>query len=155
MKKFTCAWIVCLTSLFIVSTGFASTNSTLNVSQLTDKIATVEKQKITLTGTIAGACMSGCKIWLTDDNYKKGDPVILVWAKDSAFKFKTGITGQKVSLPGFAIGEYVDLCTSQKKEEEVAQEQDGETCEKPKTLQSDDDKKLKSITFFATEVKYL
>ncbi len=152
MKKITFIGVVCLMTIFFISTGVSGSNTTFNVHQLTDKITSIEKQKITLTGIIAGACMSGCKIWLTDDQYKKGDPVILVWAKDSAFKFKTGITGQKINLQGFAIGKYIDLCSSQNEQEEAKQE---ETCEKPKTLQSDNDKKLDSITFFATEVNYL
>jgi len=131
----------------------ATAAQSLTVPQLTDKISEIEKQEITLTGTILGACTSGCKIWVGEGKYKKGDSYVLVWPKDDAFKFKTNAAGQAVALKGFAVGEYIDLCASEKKQEEGVKE--GETCEKPTALNSEKDKQLKSITFFATEVEYL
>ncbi|MEE4253806.1 MAG: hypothetical protein V2I50_07160 [Desulfuromusa sp.] len=150
MKKIA---FMCFILLLFLAPGFVSAMSPLTVPQLTDKIADVEKESISLTGTIAGACMSGCKIWLTEGEYKKGDPVILVWAKDDAFKFRTDAAGQKVRLQGFAVGQYVDLCATEKKEKEGVQE--GESCAKPETLNSGKEKQLGSITFFATTVEYL
>jgi len=148
--------LLCTTLLLItafISPVFSNERTDLTVPQLTVKITDVEKQEVTLTGTIAGACMSGCKIWLTEGAYKKGDPVILVWAKDNAFKFRRDATGQKVSLRGFAVGKYIDLCSAQKKKDEGLQE--GESCPKPETLASEKEKQLESITFFATSVNYL
>lgn len=138
--------------LLFISTGFAATYP-LTVPQLTEQIVTIEKQNISLTGTIAGACISGCKMWLVEGKYQKGDPVILVWAKDNAFKFRTDAAGQKVKLKGFAVGQYIDLCSSQKKQDEGIKE--GESCPKPETLASNKEKQLESITFFATSIEYL
>ncbi|WP_303721951.1 hypothetical protein [Malonomonas rubra] len=130
----------------------ATASDQLTVSQLTEKITDLEKQTISLTGTIAGACKSGCKMWLIEGNYKKGDPVILVWAKDNAFKFRTDATGTKVMLKGFAVGQYIDLCAIEKKQAEGIKE--GESCPKPEALDSNKEKQLESITFFATSVDY-
>ena len=153
MKKIALVCSIFLLSLFSISTGFANKMDLLTVPQLTSKIAEVEKQNISLTGTIAGACMSGCKVWLTEGEYKKGDPVILVWAKDDAFKFKSDAAGQKVKLQGFAVGKYIDLCATEKKQGEGVLE--GESCAKPVTLKNDKEKQLEAITFFATKVDYL
>ena len=150
MKKYV---FTCFILVLSLSSGLASAMNPLTVPQLTEKIADVEKEKISLTGTIAGACMSGCKVWLTEGKYKKGDPVILVWAKDDAFKFKTDAAGQKVRLQGFAVGQYIDLCATEKKQKEGIQE--GESCAKPETLKNEKEKQLGSITFFATMVEYL
>ncbi len=125
----------------------------LTVPELTNQISAVEKTEITLTGTILGACTSGCKIWVGQGKYKKGDPYVLVWAKDDAFKFKTNAAGQAVTLKGFAVGEYIDLCATEKKQAEGMKE--GESCPKPTALNGEHDKQLKSITFFATDVEYL
>lgn len=153
MKKMAlaCSLLLCLS--LASAYAVAAAIDTLTVPQLTQKIVEVEKKKITLTGTILGACMSGCKMWVGEGEYKKGDPFVLVWAKDDAFKFKTDAAGQKVSLQGFAVGQYIDLCSQEKKQEEGIKE--GESCAKPKALASDKEKKLESITFFATDIEYL
>ena len=78
-----------------------------------------EKKEVSLVATLLGACMSGCKVWVADGEYKDGSPVALVWAKDDAFKFKTDATGQKVKLQGFAVAKYVDLCAIEKGEEKT------------------------------------
>ncbi|SHI92392.1 hypothetical protein SAMN02745165_01147 [Malonomonas rubra DSM 5091] len=146
---------VCL-SLFValsIAAGVVYASTSLTVPQLAKDIVTVEKQKIALTGTIAGACRSGCKVWLVEGRYKKGDPVILVWAKDNAFKFRTDATGRQVKLEGFAVGQYIDLCATEKKQEEGMKE--GESCPKPEVLEKTKEKQLESITFFATSVEYL
>ncbi len=147
--------IIGCTILFLalsVLPGIAATQA-LNVPQLTQDITKVEKQEVILTGTILGACASGCKIWLGENEYKKGDPFVLVWAKDDAFKFKTDATGAKVQLKGFAVGKYVDLCATEKKQQEGMKE--GESCPKPANLDNQKEKQLQSITFFATDVEYL
>ncbi|PLY04222.1 MAG: hypothetical protein C0622_03175 [Desulfuromonas sp.] len=154
MKKIVLFCTICLLATLTIAPAFAEQ---LTVPQLTEKILDVEKQEITLTGTILGACMSGCKIWVGEGAYKKGDPVILVWAKDDAFKFKTDAAGQKVKLDGFAVGQYIDLCSTEKKQDEGIKEeaQEGESCAKPEALATAEDKQLESITFFATSVEYL
>ncbi len=153
MKKIIFTSLFLLFTLLCLSSGFAGAMDTLTVPQLADKIVDVEKKEITLTGKIAGACMSGCKVWVTADDYKKGDRVILVWAKDDAFKFKTDAAGQKVRLKGFAVAKYIDLCATEKKQEEGIKE--GESCAKPEMLKNEQEKKIDSITFFATMVEYL
>ena len=152
MNKIALICFIFLLSPLAISTGFANEMNLLTVPQLTAKIADVEKQNISLTGTIAGACMSGCKVWLTEGEYKKGDPVILVWAKDDAFKFKTDAAGKKVKLQGFAVGKYIDLCATEKKQEEGAMEK--ESCAKPVILKDGKEKQLEAVTFFATKVDY-
>ncbi len=132
--------------------GIAATQA-LNVPELTQDITKVEKQEVILTGTILGACTSGCKIWVGEDKYRKGDPYVLVWAKDDAFKFKTDATGAKVQLKGYAVGKYIDLCATEKKQQEEMKE--GESCPLPANLNEQKVKQLQSITFFATDVEYL
>ena len=152
MKKISLLCLCLLVPLFTAA-GVALAAEPLTVPALTEKIATVEKQEVALTGTIAGACKSGCKIWLVEGKYKEGDPVILVWAKDNAFKFRTDATGQRVSLKGFPVGQYIDLCAIDVKKEEGIKE--GESCPKPEALDGNKEKQLESITFFATSVEYL
>lgn len=132
----------------------------LTLATLAEDMAKYEKKEVSLVATLLGACMSGCKVWVADGDYKKGDPVALVWAKDDAFKFKTDATGQKVKLQGFAVGEYIDLCAIEKKEEKnpkkdsASPEKDKKACDPPVTIK-EGTKQLKSITFFATSVEYL
>ena len=160
--------IVFLTQMF-VSQAFgesAEEQTSLTFLDLAGSMGEYEKKNISLTGTILGACMSGCKIWLSHGKYKKGDPVALVWAKDDAFKFKTDATGQKVKLQGYAVGKYVDLCALKDKEKEAPKQAAAEVADKDKkdcappvnvqvAEQKEGGKQLKSITFFATSVEYL
>jgi hypothetical protein len=161
-----------LTIFFITQTfiPYASASSLekqapLTLATLVENIGQYEKKEVSLVATLLGACMSGCKVWVADGDYKKGDPVALVWAKDDAFKFKTDATGQKVKLQGFAVGEYVDLCAIEKKEEKNSKKdpdspgKDKKACDPPVAIQAHTEKEgtkqLKSITFFATSVEYL
>ncbi len=125
----------------------------LKVSELMTGIVEYEKKEVSLIGTVAGACNSGCKIWLSDDKYSKGDPIALVWAKDKAFTFKTNVTGQKVLLTGYAVGKYIDLCAIEK-EKKTDDKQTGKDCN-PIIETETGKKQLSSITFFATSVDYL
>ena len=142
-----------------------SSEEVLTLTQLVDNIAKHEKQDIVLTGTVLGACGSGCKMWVGDKDYKEGDPVALVWAKDSAFKFKTDAVGQKVMLKGFAIAKYINLCATEQKEQEKKEakvaadqpEKGKKDCDPPIKVGANEEgaRQLKSITFIATSVEYL
>ena len=162
--------IVFMTQVFIPH-AFGSSlegKDSFTLAKLVDNMAGYEKKDISLVGTILGVCMSGCKMWISDGEYKDGDPVALVWAKDDAFKFKTDATGQKVKLQGFAVGKYVDLCAIKKQEKEETVDQkkaaeasgkDKKDCDPPVKVaaatEKEGVKQLKSITFFATSVDYL
>lgn len=145
--------LLSLASLFVFSVCSANEMRNLTLSELMAGMAEYEKKEVMLTGTIAGACNSGCKIWLADGDYKKGEPIALVWAKDKAFTFKTNATGQKVSLKGYAVGKYIDLCALEKGT--------GENDDKKKSdcnpiIETETGRKqLSAITFFATSVDYL
>lgn len=151
--------IVLLAALFltiVLSVSFSVANEQskpLKLSELMAGIADYEKKEVELMATIAGACNSGCKVWVADGAYKKGGPVALVWAKDKAFTFKTNATGQNVLLKGYAVGKYIDLCAIEKKEKtEDEKEENG--CN-PIIDTEDGQKQLSSITFFATSIEYL
>lgn len=148
-----------LLSSLLVSVAFGDTakvRTPLTLSQLMNGMADYEKKEVLLTGTIAGACTSGCKVWVSEGQYKKGDTVALVWAKDKAFQFNTDATGRKVLLKGFAVGKYIDLCALEKGEQAKAAA-DGKAKEgcKPVIETETGTKQLSSITFFATSVEYL
>lgn len=135
-------------------------SGTFTLSQLATEITKLEKQKITLVGSVAGACRSGCKIWVSEGPYQKGNPVALVWAKDQAFKFKTDAIGREVRLTGYAIGKYVNLCALEKKEKTVEDQESKTAHNSKKDCDSLDGKQtnsreLQSITFFATSVDYM
>ncbi len=153
-NKITLLTIFLLSTLVIVSICSANEKKEpLVVSQLMAEIVKYEKKEVSLVGTVAGECNSGCKIWLSDDKYTKGDPVALVWAKDKAFTFKTNVTGQKVLLKGYAVGKYIDLCAIEK-EKKTDDEKAGSDCN-PIIETETGKKQLSSITFFATSVDYL
>jgi len=134
------------------------------LAKLTEKIEKLDKKEITLTGTIVGVCKSGCKMWIADGDYKKGNPFALVRAKDDAFKFDTKATGKKVILHGYVVAKYMDYCAESGEETEGAME----GCETPvetsketaKKVQQDGKKEkaekptVKDVTFFATKVVY-
>ena len=168
MKKIS----ILLTVIFMVhvfishaSGSPAEKKDPITVPQLFAGMADYEKKDITLVGTIAGACMSGCKMWLSDGKYENGDPVVLVWAKDKAFTFKTDAAGQRVKLQGFAVGKYVDLCAIEKqgqKDQNKAADASGKDKKDCDPLlkervetEKEVSKQLKSVTFFATSVDYL
>lgn len=143
-----------ISTLFALSVCIAGeTKASLTISELMAGIAEYEKQEVSLAGTIAGACNSGCKIWVSDGPYKKGEPVALVWAKDKAFTFKTDTTGQKVLLKGYAVGKYVDLCALEKGA--TGTKEKGDSGCNPIVETETGKKQLRSVTFFATSVDYL
>jgi hypothetical protein len=169
MKKLSILFaIFFLTQLCVIQAfgGSVKEQSSLTFLDLVGNMPDYEKKNISLEGTILGACTSGCKVWVSHGDYKKGDPVALVWAKDDAFKFKTDATGQKVKLQGYAVGKYVDMCALKDKTKDAPKEaaaeatgKDKKDCEAPAGIQvekeQEDGKQLKSITFFATSVEYL
>ncbi len=169
MKNFALLFAVIFLTQVFVSQAFGESvkeQPSLTFIDLAGSMGEYEKKNISLTGTVLGACMSGCKVWLSHEQYKKGDPVALVWAKDDAFKFKKDATGQKVKLQGYAIGKYVDLCALKDKEKEAPKQaaaevagKDKKDCAPPVNVQvagkGEGEKQLKSITFFATSVEYL
>lgn len=147
--------IFLLSTMFIASVCSATDNkASLTLPELMAGIVEYEKKEVSLVGTIAGACNSGCKIWIADGPYKKGDPVALVWAKDKAFTFKTNATGQKVLLKGYAVGKFVDLCALEKQGKKVSEETAKKDC-KPIIDTETGKKQLSAITFFATSVEYI
>ncbi len=123
------------------------------LSELTAKIDTLEKQEIVLTGTIIGACKSGCKMWIAEGEYKEGEAFALVRAKDDAFKFDTAATGKTAVLHGFGVAKYMDYCAETGEEQEGAMDE----CETPVETKKEvvEERKVKEITFFATKVEYL
>ncbi len=146
--------IFLLSSLLAVSVCNANEKKEpLTLSELMAGMAEYEKKEVSLVGTIAGACNSGCKIWVADGLYKKDEPVALVWAKDKAFTFKTNATGKKVLLKGYAVGKYIDLCAIEK-ETKTPDEKAKSDCN-PIIETKAGKKQLSSITFFATSVDYL
>lgn len=150
----TISTILLLFSLFLVSICTADENKDfLTVAELMTGIAKYEKKEVSLLSTIAGACNSGCKIWVADGTYKKGEPVALVWAKDKAFTFKTNAAGQKVLLKGYAVGKYIDLCAIEKKKKNNDEKVENDC--NPIIETETGKKQLSSITFFATSVDYL
>lgn len=159
MKKHVIAFsLFALFALFSFQAQAGQPTAPLTVSQLMADISSYEKKEISLTGTIVGACGSGCKVWVAEGNYQKGKPVVLVWAKDKAFTFKTDAAGRQVLLKGYAVGQYIDLCAlekeeKQKKEQAADQPQDKKNC-KPAVASKQADRQLKAVTFFATSVDY-
>lgn len=168
MKKLsTLLAILFITQTFIphASASSLEQQGPLTLAALVENMEKYEKKEVSLVATLLGACMSGCKVWVADGEYKDGSPVALVWAKDDAFKFKTDATGQKVKLQGFAVAKYVDLCAIEKGEEKTPKKdvdtagKDKKDCDPPVKIKAQTEKEgakeLKSITFFATSVEYL
>jgi len=136
-----------------------ATDKPLTLSELAAGIDTLEKKEIVITGTIIGACKSGCKMWIAEGDYKDGDLHALVRAKDDAYKFETDATGKAVTLTGYAVAKKMDYCAEKGELKEgesddcaspVDGKKDDQACEDPtKTKET----KLE-ITFFATSVEY-
>lgn len=152
--------LVLALALMVTGAAFAADAqpAVYTLPQLTEKIGTLEKQEINLTGTVVGACKSGCKMWVAAGAYKDGDPYILVRAKDDAFKFDTKAEGQTVVLKGYAVGQWIDACANEGKKDH-AEHKEGEksTCAGPavtQTATATTGKTLGEITFFATGVEY-
>jgi hypothetical protein len=114
-------------------------------------------KEIVITGTIVGACASGCKMWIAEGQYKEGDLFTLVRAKDDAFKFDTKKHGKQVQMTGFVVAKYKDYCGDAAAEGE-AEPKDGEvagSCAAPVKVETATKGDLEEMTFFATNVKYL
>lgn len=145
--------VIVVSALFMGSVCSAEEKKkTVTLSELMAGIVKYEKKEVALSSTIVGACNSGCKIWVADGVYKKGNPVALVWAKDKAFTFKTNATGRQVILKGYAVGKYIDLCAVEK-EAKAAENKEGDC--NPIIETETGKKQLNAITFFATSVEYL
>lgn len=161
--------LLALLVLFVLSAGVVIAKDTIEkpitLAKLTDQVDKLDKTEIVLTGTVVGVCKSGCKMWIADGEYKKGDPYALVRAKDDSFKFEKDATGKTVILHGFAVSKYMDYCAESGEKTEGAVM---DKCETPVQTTADaaavkdakdvkDAKKeitLKDITFFATKVEY-
>ena len=149
------------------------------LSELMAGIGELEKQEIVLTGRIIGACKSGCKMWISEGEYTKGDSFVLVRAKDDKFKFDPTAAGKTAVLRGFAIAKYLDYCAQSGKEQEgamdkceapvkTAEQIEKEKAKKPaqeKAVQKEaakktakqeaaGEKELKELTFFAISIEY-
>ena len=126
--------------------GTEASEAPYTLVTLTENIEDLDKKEVALSGTIIGVCKSGCKMWVADGKFKKGDPFILVRAKDDAFKFKTDATGKSVKLHGYAVAEFLDFCA---KKGEINSKAKGAKSECAGPGDTD-----KVITFFAARVKY-
>jgi hypothetical protein len=144
------------------------------LSELMAGISELEKQEIVFTGMIIGACKSGCKMWISEGEYTKGDPFVLVRAKDDKFKFDTTAAGKTAVLRGFAIAKYMDYCAESGKEQEGAMDEceapvktaeqikkekarepaQEEAAKKAAKQEAAGEKELKELTFFATSIEY-
>lgn len=134
----------------------------LTLSELAAGIDSFEKKEIVLTGTIIGACKSGCKMWVSEGEWKEGDFHALVRAKDDAYKFETDAAGKAVTLTGFAVAKMMDYCAEEgemkKGESTCPTPVDGKKEEKAGAAPAGGEKKTDTpkleITFFATAVAY-
>ena len=122
------------------------------LTELAGDIKQVQKKKIVLTSRIIGACKSGCKMWVADGEYKKGDLFTLVRAKDDAFKFDTKAAGRTVILHGFAVARIIDICNDEDDKKDKKAKSDDK---KEKDACAGPGKPTKEITFFATKVVYV
>lgn len=163
-KRFVLILSICL----IAATVFASEKSpaenspqeidpgALSVASVFEKIGDIKNKEIFLSATVIGACGGGCKMWVADEGYEKGDSFILVRAKDDAFKFDTDLAGKSVTLKGYAVGSYLDFCpedktddsTRKKKKSAVETVKEEKDC-KPRILSGS----IGAITFFALSVE--
>jgi len=124
----------------------------LTLSELAAGIDDFEKKEIVVTGSIIGACKSGCKMWISEGEWKEGDLSALVRAKDDAYKFETNAAGKTVTLKGYAVAKKMDYCA----EKGELKEGESDSCASPVDGKKEDKAaapKLE-ITFFATTVDY-
>ena len=144
--------LVLFLSLGIATAGTekGTAENPLTLSQLAEGIDNFEKKEIVVTGTIIGACKSGCKMWISEGEWKEGDLNALVRAKDDAYKFATDAAGKNVTLTGFAVAKKMDYCA-----EKGELKKDEATCASPVDGKEGAQKETKlEITFFATSVEY-
>jgi len=154
------AGLVLMTLLLAVGLSQAAKQASYTLDELAKNITKLEKKQVVLTGTIVGACKSGCKMWVAMGDYKDGDLFALVRAKDDAFTFDTNSTGKKVELTGYAVGNYLDYCADEaaggEKAKAAKEEKAAGACKAPVNTdpKAKAEKKLQDLTFFATKVKY-
>ncbi len=142
--------LIAVTSSWTVSVAEKENIPVVTISELMSGIKDYEKKKVTVQGVSVGTCISGGKMWISEGEYKEGAPVILVRAKDDAFKFDRRAVGQEVRLQGFPLAYYVDYCSS-----------DDKTSADPKTKVTHSKEMeekvgdLESITIIAESIEYL
>lgn len=130
----------------------ADKQESYSLAALRQDIEKLEKKEVALVGTVVGVCKSGCKMWIADGEYQKGDPLALVRAKDDAFKFEKGSNGKQVTLHGYAVAKYLDYCAKTGEKHEGPMD----SCEGPTGEGGGHQtaKKVQDVTFFATRVEY-
>lgn len=160
MRTLKQAGLLALTLLLAAGLAQAAKPKSYTLNELAKNIEKLEKQEIVLTGTIVGACNSGCKMWVAMGDYKDGDLFALVRAKDDAFTFDTKSAGKTCTLKGYAVASYLDYCADEAAGGEAAkaaaEEKAAGQCKAPVNTDkaAKAEKKLQDITFFATSVKY-
>jgi hypothetical protein len=136
-----------------------TTANPLTLTELAAGIGDYEKKEIVITGTIIGACKSGCKMWISDGEWKEGDLHALVRAKDDAYKFATDAAGKTVTLTGIAVAKKMDYCAEKGELKEGESDECDTPVDKKKEAKACADTAAKKeakleITFFATSVDY-
>lgn len=146
---------IVLVTLMVVASGLTvsaaeeeKTPPMVTISELMSGIKNYEKKKITIQGISVGTCISGGKMWISEGEYKEGAPVILVRAKDDAFKFDRSAVGKEVHLQGFPLAYYADYCSS-----DTGVDPNKKTTHSKEMEGKDGD--LKSITIIAESIEYL
>lgn len=160
MSKLNRTFAAVLALLLGASLALAAKPQVYTLDKLAANIEKLEKKQVVLTGTVVGACKSGCKMWVAMGDYKEGDLFALVRAKDDAFKFDTKAAGKTCVLTGYAVAAYADYCADEAKGGEAAKaakhEKETGECKAPVATDkaAQGEKKLQDITFFATKVEY-
>ena len=155
-SSFSIVMLICLLGTVALA-GTPEKAEPVTVAAMAAEVKALEGKEIQLTGTIVGACGSGCKMWVADGNYKEGDLFTLVRAKDDAFKFDTNKQGAQVILTGYVVAKYKDYCgdaAAEGKPEPKAGEQAG-SCKAPVKVETATEGELQEMTFFATKVEYV
>jgi hypothetical protein len=159
MRKLLPIFTMMIAISLLTSVALAGDKDTeaLSVAGLAAEVVKLEGKECQVTGTIIGACMSGCKMWIADGSYKDGDFFTLVRAKDDAFTFQTDKQGAQVVLTGYVVGKYKDYCADAAEAghaEPAAGEQVG-GCKAPVNVEGATKGELQEMTFFATKVEYV
>ena len=153
MRKIIAAFVfVTLIAVFSL-TSSASEEKTVpevTIGELMAEIQKYEKKKVTVQGVSVGTCISGGKMWIAEGEYKEGAPLILVRAKDDAFKFDRKAVGKEVRLQGFPLAYYADYCSS---EDMSVKDHDKKVTHSKEMEGKGGD--LKSITIIAESIEYL
>lgn len=151
MKKivgFVLVILIAVASVWTVAVAEGEKSPVVTISELMAGIKDYEKKKVTVQGISVGTCISGGKMWISEGEYKEGAPVILVRAKDDAFKFDRSAVGKEVRLQGFPLAYYADYCSS-----DTGADPNKKTTHSKEMEGKDGD--LKSITIIAESIEYL